>query len=131
MNKAIIGLVFAAFVLGSCNLSEIIKKGGTIRVTNKNDKYSVNIYITKSLDIHLTHPDSYVAKKNIAANSTGDISVSEDATYYIYPFFIMPATAITEEFELPGEVDPLIDGAKIVAVGSTVSVDVNFILKSD
>ena len=128
---AIIGLVFAAFVLGSCDVSEIIKKGGTIRVTNKSEKYSVNIYITKSayLEIDPTKPpSSYVVKKTIAANSTGDVSVGEDGIYYINAFFNMPATSITNAFEKRGTVDPIEKAVQTLAVGNTVSVDVKEIL---
>jgi len=85
----IIGLVLAAALAfgSSCE----IQKGGIIRVTNAGSEYAVNVYITKSLHVSLVPPTKdVVAKINIAANDTKDISIGEDGTYYVSAYFYVP-----------------------------------------
>jgi hypothetical protein len=120
----IIGLVFAALVFGSCELP----KGGTIKVENKSNDYSVIVYVTKkALNDDITKPpDSYVAKKTIAAGKTGEISIGEDGTYYVKPFF--QVTVLGYEEEWVGTAEPLL-GAAVLVSGNTVTVKVDMILK--
>jgi len=107
---AIIGLVFAALVFGSCDL----QKGGTIKVTNTED-YPVNIYITKgALDGLVTPPEKVVVKKTIAANGSEDISIDEDGIYYVRAFF-----PVLNSTEILGTVKP--DAIASLFAGSTVS----------
>jgi len=115
---AIIGLVFAALVFGSCDL----QKGGTIKVTNLNDELPVTIYITKGMTDGIgSPPTNVVTKKTIEKNSAGEISISEDGTYYIRPFYNVPGLGQTA-----GVVDP-ITATAILALGNTVSVKVKML----
>ena len=114
---AIIGLVFAALLFGSCE----IQKGGTIKVKNTED-YPVNIYITKGLtDGLLTPPENVVTKKTIGAKGSGEISIDEDGIYYVRAFF-----PVLNSAELVGTVKP---GAMVnLLAGNTVSVTVEAII---
>jgi hypothetical protein len=113
----IIVLVFAALVFGSCGE---LQKGGKIKVKNESPDFSVNVYITKSMG-DLTPPTDWVAKKTINANATGEISINNDGTYYVKPFFNIA------NHEVPGTVDPFLP--VILGVGNTVSVKVKMIVE--
>jgi len=114
----IIVLVFAALVFGSCGE---LQKGGKIRVTNENTTLSVDIYITESPREHLlTPPEDHIVKKNINPNTTGEISINKDGTYYVNPFYNIGDTPVL------GTAEPFL-GAAILLAGNTVSVKVNFI----
>jgi len=132
MKKAIIGFILAAFVLVlvSCDLSEVIKKGGTVRVTNKSNTYGVNVYITKYANTELTPPDSCEAKTTIPIppNGTGDISVGEDGEYYINVFFYVPEVFLIPAYEKRGTIDPITSALAILRLGNVVSVDAKEIL---
>ena len=123
---AIIGLVFAALVFGSCE----VQKGGTIKVENKSKDYSVIVYVTKSLlnDNITKPPESYVTKKTIPKNTTGEISINEDGTYYVKPFFQVTVAGATLVEELVGTVEPLL-GTAVLLAGNTVTVKVDMIVK--
>jgi len=113
MKKAIIGLVFAAFVFGSCEL----QKGGTIKVENT-ENATVTIYITKGLtDGLLTPPTNVVKEKSIAANGSGEISIDEDGTYYVRAFYPDP---LVGALPIPGTVKPM--AMVNLLAGNTVSV---------
>jgi len=128
---AIIGLVFAALVFGTCDLSEVIKKGGTVRVTNKSNNYSVNVYITKYAYTEITPPGSCEAKttKPIPVNGTGDISVSEDGEYFINVFFNIPPVLLVPGYELRGTIEPITSAMPILRLGNVVSVDAKELLQ--
>jgi len=115
---AIIGLVFAALVFGSCEL----QKGGTIRVRNESNSLPVTIYITRGItDGLISPPDNVVKKATIEAGKIGDILISEDGTYYVRPFYILPLLG-----ETAGQVNP-ITAAAVLALGNTVSVKVKIV----
>jgi len=115
---AVIGLVFAALVFGSCEL----QKGGTIKVKNESNSLPVTVYITKGITDGIgSPPDNVVKKATIEAGKTGDILISEDGTYYIRPFYILPILG-----ETAGQVDP-ITATAVLALGNTVSVKVKII----
>jgi len=83
---AIIGLVLAAFVFGSCESDS----GGTIRVTNASDTLHVNIYVTDSFSSSDPTPPKkgVVTEKTIEPGATEDIKIAEDGTYFVKPFFL-------------------------------------------
>ncbi|MDR2576388.1 MAG: hypothetical protein LBC52_08110 [Treponema sp.] len=88
---AIIGLVLAAFVFGSCESDS----GGTIRVTNASNSMYVDIYVTReanpSNNTDTTPPSTGVIaeKKKIEPGATEDIKLPEGGPYYIKPIFII------------------------------------------
>jgi len=130
MKKTIIGFVLAGLVVlvGSCEL----QKGGTIKITNTSDKLAVSVYVYKNMIIDLDDlvepPNGYVAKKeNIAINGSGEISIGEDGTYYIYPFFLLKATVgdtTIIDKKLIGTCEPEASFIAILALGNSVPVKV-------
>jgi len=121
---AIIALIFTAFVFGSCEM----QKGGTIRVTNESDKYTVNIYITNSATLDLDKPPAnYLVKTSIGVSGTTEIKIDEDGTYYVKPFFLI-LEGTTVEAEILGTPSPAL-GLVTLLAGSTSSVTVTPIIK--
>jgi len=106
---AIIGLVLAALVFGACDL----QKGGTIKVTNT-ENHAVDIYITKGItDGLLAPPEKVVTQITIAAKDSGEITIDEDAVYYVRAFYSVLSAPIV------GTVKP--DAIASLFAGSTVT----------